>query len=195
VRSRFAWYPHDVWLYLLAAGWQRIGQDEHLMGRAGQVDDEIGSALIAGRLVRDLMRLCFLMEREYAPYSKWYGTAFARLRAAGPLSPLLWRALGAGTWLERDRALGEAYAVVAQMHNARAVTDPQPTEVERFFGRPFSVIFGERFAKALVARIEDPSVRQIPLLIGGVDQWSDSTDVLETATLRARLRVLYQSAD
>jgi hypothetical protein len=95
----------------------------------------------------------------------------------------------------RDRALGEAYAVVAQMHNARAVSDPQPTEVEQFFGRPFSVIFGERFAKALVARIEDPSVRQIPLLIGGVDQWSDSTDVLETATLRARLRVRYQSAD
>ena len=35
VRDRFAYYPHDVWLYLLAAGWARIGQEEHLMGRAG----------------------------------------------------------------------------------------------------------------------------------------------------------------
>ena len=60
VRARFAWYPRDVWLHLLAAGWQRIGQEEHLMGRAGQVGDEIGSALIAARLVRDVMRLCFL---------------------------------------------------------------------------------------------------------------------------------------
>ncbi len=34
-RARFAWYPRDVWLYLLAAGWARIGQEEHLMGRAG----------------------------------------------------------------------------------------------------------------------------------------------------------------
>jgi hypothetical protein len=57
--ERFRYYPHDVWLYLLAAGWQRIGQEEHLMGRAGVAGDEIGSALIAARLVRDLMRLCF----------------------------------------------------------------------------------------------------------------------------------------
>ena len=33
LRTRFAWYPHDVWLYLLASGWQRIGQEEHLMPR------------------------------------------------------------------------------------------------------------------------------------------------------------------
>src|ERR1043166_2983448 len=62
-RERFQYYPHEVWLYLLAAGWQRIGQEEHLMGRAGIVGDEIGSALIGARLIRDLMRLCFLMEK------------------------------------------------------------------------------------------------------------------------------------
>ena len=27
-RSRLAWYPRDVWLWLLAAGWTRIGQEE-----------------------------------------------------------------------------------------------------------------------------------------------------------------------
>ena len=37
LREQFAWYPHDVWLYLLAASWQRIGQEEHLMPRAGSV--------------------------------------------------------------------------------------------------------------------------------------------------------------
>ena len=191
IRQRFGWYPHDVWLYLLAAGWKRIGQEEHLMGRAGQVGDEIGSALIAARLVRDLMRLCFLMERQYAPYPKWLGTAFARLEAAGRLTPLLWRALRAETWPERDRALGEAYEVVAQLHNALQLTDALPAIAEPFFGRPFSVIFGERFAAALVARIGDAHVREIPFAIGGVDQWSDSTDMLEAAALRARLRALY----
>ncbi|MCB0058155.1 MAG: DUF4037 domain-containing protein, partial [Caldilineaceae bacterium] len=89
VRQRFAWYPHDVWLYLLAAGWARIGQEEHLMGRAGLVGDEIGSALLGGRLVRDVMRLCFLMERQYAPYLKWFGTAFKQLPCAAELYPLL----------------------------------------------------------------------------------------------------------
>ena len=67
------------------------------MGRAGQVGDEIGSTLIAGQLVRDLMRLCFLMEQQYAPYSKWYGTAFLRLEAASSLNPVLSLALRAET--------------------------------------------------------------------------------------------------
>jgi len=195
VRARFAWYPRDVWLYQLAAGWARIGQEEHQMGRAGQAGDEIGSALIAGRLVRDLMRLCFLMARQYAPYPKWFGTAFARLEAAGPLSSLLLQALRAEAWPERDRALGTAYTVVGRMHNALGLTEPLPAEAVPFFARPFSVIFGERFAKALSTRIEDPCVRRIPLLIGGLDQWSDSTEVLEASALRSRFKAPYDPAD
>jgi hypothetical protein len=67
VRDKFAYYPHDVWLYLLVAGWWRIHPEANLVGRAGFVGDELGSALIGSRLVHDLMRLCFLMERQYAP--------------------------------------------------------------------------------------------------------------------------------
>ena len=89
MRARFAYYPHDVWLYQLAAGWARIGQEEHLMGRAGLVGDDIGSALIASRLVRDIMRLCFLMEKQYAPYPKWFGTAFRAVGVRQELWPVL----------------------------------------------------------------------------------------------------------
>jgi hypothetical protein len=52
LRTAFDHYPDDVRLYLLAAGWQRIGQEEHLMPRAGFVGDELGSSVIGGRLVR-----------------------------------------------------------------------------------------------------------------------------------------------
>src|SRR5262249_58160191 len=75
-RDRFAYYPHDVWLYLLAAGWTRVSQEQHLMGRAGSVGDELGSALIGSRPVRDLMRLCFLIERQDAPYPQWFRAGF-----------------------------------------------------------------------------------------------------------------------
>ena len=53
-----------------------------MMGWAGFVGDEIGSALMGSRLVRDIMRLAFLMEREYIPYAKWFGTAFTQLNSA-----------------------------------------------------------------------------------------------------------------
>jgi len=88
-RASFDYYPRDVWLYLLAAGWARIGEEEHLMGRAGMVGDEVGSAIIGARLVRDIMRLCFLTERTYAPYPKWFGSAFKRL----PGTEELWSVL------------------------------------------------------------------------------------------------------
>ena len=103
--QRFAYYPNDVWLYLLASGWNRVGQEEHLMGRAGMVGDEIGSAIIASRLVRDLMRLCFLMERQFAPYPKWFGKAFSLLKCADELTPVFKKVLSAQNWKERENFL------------------------------------------------------------------------------------------
>lgn len=195
VRARFAYYPRDVWLYLLAAGWTRIGQEEHLMGRAGAVGDEIGSALIGTRLARDLMRLCFLMEKQYAPYPKWFGTAFARLACAAQLSPVLRRALCAETWQEREEYLCAAYEYVASMHNALGATNPLPAKVSAFFSRPFRVIHGETFANAIRAQVTDPAVKRIAAerLIGSVDQFSDSADILSDPRWRPALRQLYDA--
>ncbi len=194
IRARFTYYPRDVWLYLLASGWQRIGQEEHLMGRAGYVGDELGAALIGSRLVRDLMRLCFLMERQYAPYPKWFGTAFMRLQAGLELAPLLQEVLRAETWHARGERLVAAYEVAARKHNALAITEPLPATCTPFFGRPFPVIWGSRFADAIRAQITDPAVRRIAErgLIGGVDQFSDSTDLLSEPGWRVGLRGLYE---
>lgn len=174
VRDRFAYYPHDVWLYLLLAAWWRVHPEANLVGRTGFVGDELGSALIGSRLVHDLMRLCFLLEREYAPYSKWFGTAFSRLRCAAELKPILWNVLRAGTWQERENALLPAYERVAAMHNALGITDAVPTQVHQLWNRPFKVVWGD-FPGALRARIQDPTVKQIAdrWPAGGVDQFRD----------------------
>ena len=196
VRARFAWYPPDLWRYLLAAGWARIGQEEHLMGRAGLVGDELGSTLIAARLVRDLMRLCFLMGRQYAPYAKWLGTAFFQLDSAAHLTDTLLAVQRAHTWQERDRWLSEAYHVAAVHHNRLALTEAMPERTRGFFGRPFGVMALHGFADALLRSIRDPEVAQLAQRrpIGSIDQFSDSTDLLEAAELRPALRALYKPA-
>ena len=135
IRAKLAYYPHDVWLYLLAAGWARIGQEEAFVGRTGYVGDDLGSQVIAARLARDMMRLCFLMEREYAPYSKWFGTAFSKLACAERLAPALRGALLRQNWRERELYLSQAYEMLAEMHNALGVTDLLPTKVSPFYGR------------------------------------------------------------
>jgi hypothetical protein len=194
VRERFAWYPHDVWLYLLAAAWARIGQEEHLMGRAGSAGDEIGSALIGARLVRDGMRLCFLMERKYAPYPKWFGTAFKQLDCAESLQPFFLGALGAGSWQEREARLVPAYEYIAAKQNALGLTEPRPEKTRSFFDRPFRVIALNGFAEALKERIQDPDVKRIAdrPLIGSLDLFSDNTDLLSNPLWRKKLRELYK---
>ncbi|MET0646307.1 MAG: DUF4037 domain-containing protein [Pyrinomonadaceae bacterium] len=193
LRQKFSYYPRDVWLYQLASAWARVGEEEHLMGRAGFVGDELGSALIGARLVRDLMRLCFLMERTYAPYPKWFGTAFRQLSVAGTLSPSLRAALAATTWQERERHLADAYRVVAGMHNELGITEPLPAEPRDFFGRPFRVIALRGFDERLLEKIGDERVRRIAARrpIGGIDLFSDSTDLVSHASWRATLRKLY----
>jgi hypothetical protein len=194
IRKRFAYYPHDVWLYMLASAWARVGQEEHLMGRAGMVGDEIGSALIGSRLVRDVMRLCFLMEKSYAPYPKWFGTAFQLLDCAAQLSPHLLAALASKDWRERESHLAPAYEAVAAMHNRLGLTGALPSEARDFFGRPFKVIALHGFANALLARITDERVGRIAARrpIGSVDQFSDSTDLVSHTEWRATLRKFYE---
>jgi len=179
LREKLNYYPQDIWLYLLAAQWQRIDQEEPFMGRCGQAGDELGSRLVAARLVKDLMRLCFLMERQYAPYIKWFGTAFAQLDCAGQLAPLFMQVLEASTWEARQKPLCSAYKLAVEMHNRLGITEPLSTKVSQFFGRPFLVIQAGRFVEAIRARITDGEVLALPEHLGSVDQFTDSTDALD----------------
>jgi hypothetical protein len=191
--TMFQYYPLDVWLYLLAAGWARISQEEHLMGRAGMVGDEVGSALIGARLVRDVMRLCFLMAKTYAPYAKWFGTAFKQLVCGEEIWPVLLDAVHARTWQEREEHLVKAYEYIANWHNGLIITDILPEKTVPFHKRPFQVIAIHGFTKALLGQIEDPDLRRLSHLppIGGIDQISDNTDFVSNPIWRQELRELY----
>jgi hypothetical protein len=190
-RQLLRWYPHDVWLYLMANQWRRIDQEEPFMARSGDVGDELGSRIITARLVHELMRLCFLIERQYAPYSKWFGTAFARLDYATALSPIFERALSGAEWHEREQHLSAAYLILARMHNALGVTEPVEPQVSSFFDRPYLVPHSSRFVEALHGAIQSEAVKVLPPYAGSIDQFVDSTDVLESPVRCRQLAVIY----
>ena len=184
VRSQLSWYPDDAWLWLLACQWRRLDQEEPFVGRTAEVGDELGSRILAARLARDLMRLCLLLERRYAPYSKWLGSAFSRLEMATTLGPVLRAALAADRFPTREDALMEAFEIVARRHNDAGITAPVSPEVTAFHGRPFRVMGSSRFVDACLDSIGDDDLRSLPL-VGGIDQIVDSVDVLGHAQ-RAR---------
>ncbi|MBU6451081.1 MAG: DUF4037 domain-containing protein [Cyanobacteria bacterium REEB67] len=147
---------------MLAAGWTRIEQEQHLMGRAGFVGDEIGSAVIGARLVRDIMRLCFLMEKRYAPYPKWFGTAFQKLHCAPLISKNLESSLAAISWEVRQQCLKPAYETIARMHNKLHITDPLNETTRSFHERQFIVMSMGAFSEAILQKIEDPQAEPLP---------------------------------
>jgi len=192
IRKKLKYYPKDVWLYLLACQWHRIGQEEPSMARCGDVGDELGSKILTARLIKDVISLCFLMEREYAPYSKWFGTAFSRLRCSKKLTPIIENVLSSQDWRERERNLSSLYEEIARMHNSLDITEPLPTKVSRFYTRAYLVIHADRFAREIRKKIRNRVIRNIKVDIGSVNQFSDSTDVLGDTRLLKEFRSLYK---
>lgn len=180
--KKIQYFPKDVWYYLLVSQWTRISQEEHFMGRCGELNDEIGSKIIATRLIKDIMKMCFLMEKHYTPYIKWFGTGFNNLKSSKKLKPILNAVIKSDDWKTREKHLAKAYEYLAKMHNSLKITKSLKAKVDFFHDRPFLVINGGLFASEIKKQIRDPEVKSIKINIGSINQFSDSTDVFEANT-------------
>jgi hypothetical protein len=191
-RARFAYYPRVVWLVRLAAQWQRLAEEEPFVGRTGDVGDEIGSWLLGARLSRDLMRLCFLYARCYAPYNKWLGTAFKRLPIARRALPRMAEVQHAANWHAREAALGALYQLMADEHNRLGLTQPLEATMRPFFGRPYQVLYAGRFADAILSVLPETANSRHLAGLGAVDQFSDNVAIHSSASRAAKLRIIYE---
>jgi hypothetical protein len=175
-RSRLAWYPADTWAYVLACQWGRIAQEEPFVGRCLELGDSVGARLLIDRLSRDLIHLAMLMDRQYPPYSKWLGTAWAGVDAPD-LHRGIDAAVGIADPFEAEHHLRDSYVAALRMHNALGITAAVDPALRQFHDRPYVIIDADRVAAALHATITDPALRSRPLT-GCVDQFVDNTDVL-----------------
>ena len=192
VRQKFHYYPRDVWLYQLATQWIKIFEEREFVSRCGDVGDELGSMIIASRQVRNLMRLCFLMERKYAPYSKWFGTAFSKLECGAELSPIFREVLLATTWKEREGHLARAFAIIARRHNDLQITRAIPEQVSNYFGRPYMVFEAPDLVNDILSGLTDEEVKSISHGLGSVNQFVECSDQLSRGRLVEMLKALYK---
>jgi hypothetical protein len=175
--DKLEWYPDDIWYYIMACQWMRIDQEEPFVARTGDVGDELGSRVITARQVKEIMHLCFQMEREYAPYHKWFGTAFSRLKCAQKLQPLLESVFLQENWQDREKILSEIYLILGEMHNDLSITEYIEPKISHFHDRPYLVPHSARFYEALMDKVQSPRLRAMKRGIGAVHQFTDSTDI------------------
>ena len=179
IKNKLKWYPDDIWYYILACQWRRIDQEEPFVARCGDVGDELGSRIVAARQVKEIMHLCFYMEKEYAPYIKWFGTAFSKLQCAQKLEPLLKSVFFQEDWKKREKILSQVYLILAEMHNSLSITEYIEPQIASFHNRPYMVPHSDRFVQSLVHKVQSPQLKPLLLIrpIGSVNQFTDSTDI------------------
>jgi hypothetical protein len=199
VRDLLAWYPDDVWAWMMLSAWHLIGNTEPMRGRCIETGDTLGGRLLAGRLCRLVMELAFLQERRYWPYDKWFGGAFGRLASAAALSPLL------ETALTRDEpdvtdSLRAAVTWLGHRHNTlrigRAVIPSYaPFDVGiNHAVRPYETVNASAYIRALHESIKDDRLRHL-IQVGSIDQLTHCDDAIVTHTdWPARLTRQYRDA-
>jgi hypothetical protein len=189
VRAALSWYPPDVERYVLAAGWQRLWQQMPFVGRTADLGDELGSRLLCGQLAEDLIFLAFALSRRWAPYRKWRGTVFRTLPVAAALSGFLGTAVSASGWRERESALAAAAEALLDVQRELGLPAPERAVIP-FWDRPYRTI-DQAVQEGLLADITDPDVARLPPLVGSIEQWADSVDMLASPGRRRELRAAY----
>jgi hypothetical protein len=181
-RSALAWYPDDVWKYVIAADWSRLAQELPFVGRSAERGDDLGSRVIASRLVGVAMHLAHLLDRQWPAYSKWLGTSLARLPRAHPVAEALGRVLSSTDWRDREDALVDALQTLNRIQAAAGLPAPD-NPIENFWNRAYRSIRPDVIT-ALEDSISDPAVKALPRGLGSVEQWSDNTHVLTNPSRR-----------
>jgi len=188
-RRKLSFYPQDVKLYLIASQWSIIAEEQAFVKRTSDVGDELGSSLICARSAERLMRLCFLYKNKYAPYSKWFGTAFKQL-SLDNIHDEITAALSANTIAERENHIVNAQVLIAELHNACNITKPFDIKVHEYYGRGAKILLTDDFADIVQEKITNQELKKC-FLIGSMSQIGNLNHLWDNPENRDKIQQLY----
>ncbi len=185
------YYPETVRRYRIASNWDILASEQAFVRRCADVGDDLGSRIVAARMAERLMRLCFLYKKVYAPYSKWFGTAFASLDVPSELKENLRLAITGQGIREREHALVQAQLAVASLHNESGLTASVDVRDESYFGRDIRVIFADKIADAVAQTLTGTELEHVPF-IDTFSSHAGISNVTDDGANYPRLRRVYE---
>jgi hypothetical protein len=162
LQKKLSFYPHDVWLYLIASQWALISEEQAFVKRTSDCFDELGSQIICTRIAERLMRLCFLYCKKYAPYSKWFGTGFKQLPIDKEIIDEIYAAVSTQSISNRETHLVNSQVLIAELHNKLEITETVEINIQNYFDRSIKVIYAERLAHITKSMISCPVLKKLP---------------------------------
>ena len=184
------YYPNDVKLYLIASQWSLIAEEQAFVKRCGSRGDDMGSRIICSRIIERLMRLCFLYCDKYAPYSKWFGTAFDGLTISEEIKKEIKLSLSENDLLVRELHLVNAQALAGHLHNSTGITDKVHIQIQSYFNRDIKVIFADKFVGVIKSKLVHSPLYNIPLF-GTLHQAGNFTTLTENNKYIENIKSFY----
>ena len=188
--EKLRYYPEGVRLYLIASNWSLIAEEQAYVRRCSDVGDTIGSILVCGRIADRLMRLAFLYSEKYAPYSKWFGTAFSQLPIDEGIKSAIFRAVETMDIDERENNIVKAQKLMADIHNKSGLTEAVDVRIESYYGREIKVIFADKIAHTAVKKLSGTVFENYPL-IGTLSAVANFTNIFDNPSRRLNVKRLY----
>lgn len=176
-RNALQYFPNNVWVFKLIAEWNHLAEERSFIGRTGSLNDDLGSRIEAARLIRLIIRLTFILEKKYFPYSKWLTRSFTSLKRAKKLHPLLLDILKAADWRIREKLLCEAYLILLDQQNKLNITPEIKLTPESYFSRDQTVVNIDKITEEL-KKLLKPPLSDIKYQIGSLDHFIDETSIL-----------------
>ncbi|MFX1569563.1 MAG: DUF4037 domain-containing protein [Promethearchaeota archaeon] len=189
-RQNLKYYPDSIWKLKIIVQWNRISQEMAFVGRIGGRRDDLGSRIEASRLVRYIMEMALILEKEYIPYEKWFGIAFKRLNIAKTLEPLLLRILKEIDLQQREKLLCDAYLQLIKRHIELNLIPKIKIEPCQFHQRPQLVIPLQKVIEELKKGINH-SFSQVYYSLGTINQFINICNNLNPKLCR-RAQLFYE---
>jgi hypothetical protein len=175
IREKLCYYPREVQLIKLAAYWHWIENEEAFVGRMTEMDDLLGSKLIAARITSTLLKICFVVKGNYIPYSKWFSRGFDELGLAAVKA-------GAMTVLRADEPkaiethLAALYLEVLKLQNECGRFPRVEKRIQKYYQRPYQVIRAGEIVEALRTEVTDLALHNLDLMLVAIDNKLDGLD-------------------
>ncbi|GAF76263.1 unnamed protein product, partial [marine sediment metagenome] len=115
-RKALAYYPDAIWKKRIADWCMYVSGREspYNLHRVSKREDDLTCTIYFGACIKRMMELCFMLNRQYAPYTKWLNVGFRRLPDYGAqLAPIIDETMSEPTWSRRVRLLIDANYVIA----------------------------------------------------------------------------------
>lgn len=186
VRSALRYYPRDARLAKLAAYWDCVANEEAFIGRALEFNDLLGVKMIAPRLVKTLLKICFVLKERYVPYSKWFTHGFAQLDLPEIEAAAL-RILTENEPKKIETKLADLYFQVLALQNACPGIPRIKAEITTYYNRPYRVIMASAIVDQLRGAIMDEMIRGLEITLVGLDNKIDGLDLTNGNTLELLL--------